>query len=141
MGLSISAAAAIIGVSLLISIQLIVGSIFPATSNFVDSFNNMKNRVVEHIETDINISNVATSANVSNYDLNVTVKNTGSTVLETCNFNVLINGIDQDFICTDSYLYPEQSTYFNVYNLPGEGSRKLKVVSDNGISDYYEYTI
>jgi hypothetical protein len=31
--------------------------------------------------------------------------------------------------------------YFSITNLPGTGERRLKVVTDNGISDYYEYMI
>ena len=141
MGLSVAAAAAIIGVSTLIALGYILGSVLPATSNYADSFDDMRNRAVEQIQTDINITSCATPANASNYDLNITLKNTGSIVLKTSDFNILINGTNQEFACTKSYLYPENRTYFNVYDLPGEGSRKLKVVSDNGISDYREYII
>jgi archaellum component FlaF (FlaF/FlaG flagellin family) len=140
MGLSVAAAAAIIGVSTLIASGYILGSVLPATSNYADSFDDMRNRAVEQIQTDVNITSCATTP-ASDYDLNITLKNTGSTVLKTSDFNILINGTNQEFTCTKSYLYPENKTYFNVYDLPGEGSRRLKVVSDNGISDYHEYII
>ncbi|RLF56562.1 MAG: hypothetical protein DRN27_09500 [Thermoplasmata archaeon] len=141
MGLSIAAAAAIIGVSSLIALGAVIGSVLPATSNYADSFKSMKSRAINQIQTDIDITSVATPANASNYDLNITLKNIGSTVLKTSDFNILVNGTNQEFVCKNMYLYPESTIYFNVYDLPGEGSRKLKVVSDNGISDYYEYTI
>ena len=141
MGLSIAAAAAIIGVSSLIVLGIVIGSVLPATSNYADSFQYMKSRAINQIQTDIDITSVATPANASNYDLNITLKNIGSTVLKTSDFNILVNGTNQEFVCKNMYLYPESTIYFNVYDLPGEGSRKLKVVSDNGISDYHEYTI
>jgi len=68
------------------------------------------------------------------------VENTGSTNLETRHFNILINGESQEFTCSSSYLFPEEEIYFNVTGI-SSGSKKLKVVTNNGISDYYEYVI
>jgi len=141
MGLSLSAAAAIIGISLVISLELLIGSIIPAVDNYSFSFNEMKNRAIEQVQTDINISNIATSANISNHDLNITVENTGSTVLETCDFNILIDGANTDFYCKTSYLYPDNDTYFEVYNQAGVGSKRIKIVTNNGICEYDQYTI
>lgn len=141
MGFSVTAAAAVIGVSIIISLELLLGSIFPLTYDFIESYDDMKNRAIEQIQTDISITNVATPANDTNYDLNITIANTGSMVLKTGDFNIMINGTDQQFTCKKTYLFPENETYFDVYNLPGEGNRRLKIVTDNGISEYHEYTI
>jgi len=141
MGFSLAAAAAIIGVSTLIVIGITVENILPTMTNTNDSYNDMKDRGIDQVQTDINITSVITPSNGSNYDLNFTVDNTGSVVLETSYFNILINGTTQQFTCAGSYLYPENEVYFNVTNLPGTGTRILKVITDNGISDYYEYTI
>ncbi len=141
MGFSLAAAAAIIGVSTLIVIGTAVENILPAMTDTNDAYNDMKDRAIGQVQTDINITSVITPSNGSNYDLNFTVDNTGSVILETSYFNILINGTAQQFTCTGSYLYPENEVYFNVTNLPGTGTRILKVITDNGISDYYEYTI
>lgn len=141
MGFSLAAAAAIIGVSVLIIIGTIGESLLPTTTDINDSYDDMKDRAIDQIQTDINITSVTTPSNGSNYDLNFSVENTGSVVLETSYFNILINGTAQQFTCTGSYLYPENEVYFNVTNLPGTGPRELKVITNNGVSDYYEYTV
>lgn len=141
MGFSVSAAAAVIGVALIISLELILGSTFPVTYEFIESYNDMKNRAIEQIQTRINITSVSTSSNGSNYDLNISLKNIGGTVLKTSNFNILINGSDQVFRCSKPYIYPESRAYFDVFDLPGEGNRRLKIVTDNGLSEYHEYIV
>ena len=141
MGFSLAAAFAVIGVSILISIEILTGSLLPTITDFDDSYEDMIEREIDRVQTDINITNVSTSANNSNYDHNITLENTGSVTLKTSDFTILINGTIQQFSCSNSYLYPEKIVYFNIYNLAGNGSKRLKVVTDNGISDYYEYTI
>lgn len=141
MGFSLAAAAAIIGVSILMAIEIIVGTTIPTINNVHDSFDDMRDRTIDQVQTDINITDVAYETNGSNYDINITVGNTGSTTLETAYFNILVNGTDKEFTCSKSYLHPENEVYFNVSNLQGTGPRRLKVVTDNGISDYYEFTL
>jgi len=140
MGLSVAAAAAIIGVSTLVAMGTLTGDLLPVTTDIYDSYKEMKNRYVDQIQTDIIISGVTNSSNGTDYNINITVENTGSTNLETRHFNILINGESQEFICSSSYLFPEDVAYFNV-NFISSGSKKLKVVTNNGISDYYEYVI
>jgi len=141
MGFSISAAAAIIGVAILISFELIVADVIPTVTDTYDAYDEMRDRAIDQIQTDINITSISTPANDSNYDLTITVENTGSITLETENFNILINGTSHIFTCSKKYFHPENQVYFNVTNLAGVGSRRLKIVADNGISDYYTYTI
>lgn len=141
MGFSVSAATAIIGVAILISFEVMVADVIPTIKDTNEAYDEMKERVVDQIQTDVNITSVSTPANASNYDLNITVENTGSITLETENFNILINGTKHTFTCSKTYLHPENIVYFNITNLPGSGNRRLKVVTNNGISDYYEYTI
>jgi len=141
MGFSLVAASVVIGVSFLIVMEILTGNLLPTISDINDSYDDMKDRAIDQVRTDINITGVSTSANESNYDLNITVENTGSISLKTGYFNILINGTYQQFTCSKSYLYPEKKVYFSVTNLPGTGMRRLKVVTDNGVSDYHEYTI
>lgn len=140
MGFSLVAATAIIGVSMMVATGTLIGSLLPMVTDINDSYDDMKDRAIEQVQTDITITSV-TNTGGSTYDLNITVENTGSVVLETSYFNILINGTSQQFTCSKSYLYPENEVYLNITNLEGTGTKKLKVVTDNGISDYYEHTI
>ncbi len=141
MGFSLSATTAIIGVSILLAIELIVSTTIPTVTDIHESYDEMRERSIDRLQTDINITRATISNNGSNYDLNITVKNIGSTTLETKDFNILINGSIQDFSCKTPYLYPKNKVNFNIYNLPGEGLRRLKVVTNNAISDYKTYII
>ena len=141
MGFSLSAASAIIGISILIAIEILTGSLLPLYTDIIESYSDMKDRAINQIQSDISIISVSTPSNGTNYDLNVTIENTGSITLETSYFNVLINGTDHQFTSSESYLYSKNEVYFNVNNLSGNGRKKLKIVTDNGISDHYEYTI
>ena len=141
MGFSLVAAAAIIGVSVLMAIEIMVGTTVPTLTDTYDSFDDMRDRAIDQIQTDINITDVTSDTNGSNYDINVTVENVGSISLETSYFNILVNGAEKQFTCSESYLHPEKEVYFNVSSLEGTGTRRLKVVTNNGISDYYEFTL
>ena len=141
MGFSFVGAFAILGVTLMIAFEIFTGSLLPAVSNVNYSLKHMKDRTDDISHTNITIDSIITTANVSNYDLNISVKNVGSITLKAVDFNILVNGSSKTFSFSDSYLYPENTIYFNVFNLPGEGNRKLKIISPNGVSDYIEYTI
>lgn len=141
MGFSLVAATAIIGVAVLISLELIVGTTIPTITDVHDSYDEMRNRSIEQLQTDINITSASTPANASNYDLNITIENIGSITLKTQYFDILVNGTKYEYECYKDYLYPTKQVYFNVRNLEGNGNRILKVVTSNGISKYYEYTI
>ena len=141
MGFSLVGAAAIIGVSILMGIEIIVSTTIPTIIDVHDAFDDMRDRAIAQVQTDINITDVNSIVNGSNYDINITVKNTGSITLETIFFDILINGSKNDFSCSKSYIYPENIVYFNVSNLSGSGINRLKIVTNNGISDYYEFTL
>jgi len=141
MGFSLVGAAAIIGVSILMCIEIIVSTGVPTITNIDSSYDEMRNRTINQVQTDINISSVTSVVNGTGYDINITVENTGSVTLVTGNFDILINGIKNDFSCSKSYIHPKNNVYFNVSSLIGSGTRKLKVVTNNGISDYYKFTL
>ena len=141
MGFSLVASAAIIGVSILIAIEIIIGTTIPTITDMHESFDDMKDRAIDQVQTDINITTVTTAPNGSNYDINITVENSGSVTLKTSFFNILINGTEEQFTYSKSYLHPENEIYFNKYNFTGSGDRILKVVTNNGISDYYKFTL
>ena len=141
MGFSLVAAGAIIGVSILISLEIIIGGLLPTITNIDDSLDDAIDRSVDRIQTDINITGVSVYINGSNYDHNITLKNEGSITLKTANFVILINGTTQKFRCPDLHLYPKYETNFNITNLSGSGNKRLKVITGNGITDYYEYIV
>ncbi|MEF8847782.1 MAG: hypothetical protein V5A68_01455 [Candidatus Thermoplasmatota archaeon] len=141
MGFSLSASAAIIGISILVAAEITIGTFFPAINDIYSSYDDMRNRAIEQIQSDIKITKISAITNNSNYDLNITVNNTGSTTLDTTNFNVLINGTNQVFYKSKRYLYPETHVYLKLYSLPGTGNKRLKVITNNGISDYQKYTV
>jgi len=141
MGFSLIGAAAIIGVSILMGIEIIVSTTIPTIIDVHDSFGDMRDRAIAQVQTDINITDVTSVINGSNYDINITVENTGSITLETNFFDILINGIKNVFSCSKPYIHPENKVFFNVSNLAGTGMMRLKVVTNNGISDYYEFTL
>jgi archaellum component FlaF (FlaF/FlaG flagellin family) len=141
MGFSLVAATAIIGVSLVMCLEIIVGTTVPTITDLNESFNYMKNRAIDQIQTNIDVTNVASEINGSNYDINITVENIGSTTLQTMYFDILINGTKNEFNCSKSYLYPGHEVYFNVLNISGSSEKRLKIVTNNGISDYYMFIL
>ncbi len=141
MGFSLSAATAIIGVSILISIEIIVSTTIPTITDLNDSYDKMKDRAIEQVQTEINITDITTTPNASNYDLSFRVGNKGSISLKVDYFTVLIDGNQSSFTSTTTYLHPEKSAEFNIYNINGQGTIRLKVVTNNGISKYAEFTV
>jgi len=141
MGFSLVAATAIIGVSLIMCLEIIVGTTIPTITDLNKSYDYMKNRAIDQVQTNIDITSVNSEINGSNYDINITVENIGSITLQTSNFDILINGTKNEFIFSKSYLYPQGEVYFNVLNIPGSGEKRLKIITNNGISDYYVFII
>jgi archaellum component FlaF (FlaF/FlaG flagellin family) len=97
----------------------------------------MKDRLRDQVQTDVNITAVSRSFNDPNYDYNISVQNTGSVTLNTEDFIILINGTTYPFTCTHSYVHPENTVYFQVVNVAGAGVKRMKVITNNGIADYY----
>jgi archaellum component FlaF (FlaF/FlaG flagellin family) len=142
MGFSLTASTVIIGVSVLIAAEIIIGTFSPMVGDINESYDDMNNRIVDQVHTGINITNVATTPNGANHNISIIVENTGSVVLNTSYFNILVNGTDRQFVCSKSYIYLKNIAYFNVTALEGNaGPRRLKVVTGNGVTDYYEYTL
>jgi archaellum component FlaF (FlaF/FlaG flagellin family) len=140
MGFSLIASAAILAVTLFMAVEIITGALLPTLDGINTSYGQLKNRLADQIQTDINITTVSRSANGVNYNYNITVQNTGSVTLRTEKFAVLVNGIEYPASCSCIYLYPQNTGYFSLMNATGEGATRIKIISDNGIADYYTYT-
>ena len=143
MGFSLVGAAAIIGVTLLIIAEIIVGTTIPTITEINDSYKEMKDRSIDQVQTDINITSATAVANGSDHhDLTFVVNNSGSVSLETADFDVIVNGTKVTFTCATTYLFPENEATFTVKYIDGRSvSRRLKVITENGIEDYYTYSL
>jgi archaellum component FlaF (FlaF/FlaG flagellin family) len=133
MGFSLIAAAAIIGVAVLISLELIIGTTIPTFTNMHDSFEDMRDRAIDRVQTDVNITNVVYVAP----NTVISVDNTGSVSVNTSNCNILHNGVTQTFTSTVSYFHPEGTAIFSFVGRANPGDI-IKIVTPNGIEDYYE---
>jgi archaellum component FlaF (FlaF/FlaG flagellin family) len=139
MGFSVIAAAAILGFTLFMAMEIIASDVLPTIEGINDSYGDMKDRLHNQLQTDINISAVSRSVNGSNYDYNISVQNTGSVTLSTKDFMILINGTGFPFTCSHRFLHPENTVFFRVVDVAGAEVKRIKVVSNNGIADYYAY--
>jgi archaellum component FlaF (FlaF/FlaG flagellin family) len=140
MGFSLIAAAAILGVTLFMTGEIIVSDLLPTIEEMNTSYADMKDRINEQIQTDIKITGVSRTLNGTTFEYTLSVENTGSTTLCTNDFVILINGSQCDFSCSYNYLYPENTASFIVSNQVGDSLKRMKVITDNGIGDYYTYT-
>jgi len=141
MGFSVIAAAAILGLTLFMAVEIITSDLLPTIEDMNKSYDDLKDRQQNQLHSDINITTTLRSANGSNFDYNISVKNTGSATLFTKDFQILINGTAYQFTCSRENLYPENIVYFSIMNVPGAGSQRVKVITNNGIADYYTYLI
>lgn len=139
MGFSLIAAAAILGITLFMAVEIIASDFLPTMEDITTSYVTMKDRIQEQLLTSINITLVTRSDNGTNYDYNISVKNSGSVTLVTDTFMILINGTECHFTCSRQYLYPENTVYFQVVNQVGGGQRPMKIITNNGIAAYYTY--
>ncbi|HEC81515.1 MAG TPA: hypothetical protein ENI42_03705 [Thermoplasmatales archaeon] len=140
MGFSTIAAAAIIGVCVLMALNTFSGSVIPALSELNDAYEELGDRMVKRVHTEVVITGVSATSGTP-FDLLITVKNNGSETLETSKFTVLVNGTLYSFSCSTSFLYPENTAVFTVSGLTERGVKRVKVVCENGVSDYAEYTV
>ena len=139
MGFSLIAAAAILGLTLFIAAEIITSDVLPTIEGINDSYDSMKDRLKDQVQTDVNITAVSRSFNDPNYDYNISLKNTGSVTLDTKDFMILINGTGYPFTCSHRYLHPENTVYFRIVDVVGAEAKRIKVISNNGIADYYAY--
>jgi archaellum component FlaF (FlaF/FlaG flagellin family) len=140
MGFSLIAAAAILGFTLFMAAEIITSDVLPTIEGINDSYGDLRDRIRDQLQTDMNITVVSRSVNGANYDYNISVQNSGSVTLDTEDFIILINGTEYQFSCSHTYMHPENTEYFRVVNVTGAGAKRVKVITNNGIADYYAYT-
>lgn len=92
------------------------------------------------MQTDIIITNLTFINQTSNSYLNMTVKNTGKTTLNASSMNVFVGGAmyNYNLLTSGNTWAPENQANITIYPLnytTNRGSR-IKIVTENGISDY-----
>ncbi|MBU0496979.1 MAG: hypothetical protein KKC68_09405 [Candidatus Thermoplasmatota archaeon] len=141
MGYSTTIAIAIIGLSIFICVDIFTASVLPSINSYDTSYQATVNRKIDALQTAINITQVTVTSYGLNYNHSINITNTGSITIDTSKCMLLINGINQQFTCSVSFLYPEKTAYFNISNIPGDGDKTVKIITENGIEDYFDYTI
>lgn len=137
MGFSLSASFAIIGISILLSLEIISGGILPQLTEIHESQQHMIQRQITRSQTDFSITNMTSSINGSNYDYNITIENSGSETINIEKCMILINGNIQNFIFNDAYLFPKKQTNLIIYNTNQSEEPRIKILTSNGVESYY----
>lgn len=138
MGFSTIAAATIVGLSFIIILGTISGEFLPTLSEVNDSYRNIGRRVLNQVHTGINITSMDVMTPPGDIYLNVTIKNTGSVILNTSDFSIIVNGSLQSFNASEPVIYPENEVFFLV-NVDDSGPKSIKVFTGNGVADYDDY--
>jgi archaellum component FlaF (FlaF/FlaG flagellin family) len=134
MGLSLTAAFAIIGVAVVMSIELIASTTIPTLEDVHDSYDEMRDRTIEQVQTDITITNAVYAVP----NTLISVDNTGSVTINTSYCNILFSGVSKDFKCNVEYIHPEQTAIFTVADRANPGDI-IKIITPNGVSDYHTF--
>lgn len=143
------------GLSSAVSLGILMIILFTSASMFVAAYGNYYGetsaareekgeRLSNKIQTDISIEN--TLYDSANENLEVTIVNSGSTVLDTSSVYIFLEGEmvledniskrQVDGISTDVWI-PKDNLKITVENVASKPSR-IKTVVDYGISDYFE---
>ena len=132
MGLSLTAAFAIIGVAVVMSIELIASTTIPTLEDVHEAYDEMRDRAIDQVQTDVTI----TAAVWNNPNMLISVDNTGSVTLNTTNFSILYDGVKKPFTCNVPHHYPQATAVFTVPERADNGVM-IKIITNNGIADYY----
>jgi archaellum component FlaF (FlaF/FlaG flagellin family) len=137
MGFSLIASFTIIGISILIAIEIFSGNILPTYLNMQDSYDDMIDRDIDRQNSNIEIVAVTSVVNNSNYDYFLNIQNNGSFTFKSEKFDVLYNGVSQEFSFDDIYIIPNKNTTFSIFNITSGVNQRFKIIAENGVSDYY----
>jgi archaellum component FlaF (FlaF/FlaG flagellin family) len=121
-------------------LEVSMGTVLPVLSDVDESYDEMRNRAVDELQTDIEIDDITVQANSSFHDITINLTNRGSTVIDSSYVHCLIDGSIQGFTVNSRYFFPESSYSLSVNGLAGSGMHQVKVVTMNGISDYATYS-
>jgi flagellar protein FlaF len=97
----------------------------------------------KRLQTDISITDSTANGPSASYDLTITLTNTGSETLNSSSLNVLIDGAIESYTPSPSTTTwtPDETKTLEIIGLSGAGSHRVKVITENGISDYDTYSV
>lgn len=95
------------------------------------------------LKTDIEVVGSSSLISGSDYNLTVSLSNTGSETLYFDRMNILIDGniVNYTYEDTASLWTPAQTRNFTVNSLSGLGMHRIKIVTENGVSAYDTYIV
>lgn len=97
----------------------------------------------KRLQTDISITDSTANGPSASYDLTINLTNTGSETLNSSALNVLIDGAIESYtpsLSTTTWT-PDETKTLEITGLSGAGSHRVKVITENGISDYDTYSV
>ena len=99
--------------------------------------------VNKKLQTDIQIVDSSAIIHNSTYQLSLEVLNIGSETLRSDEIDILVDGVYVPYSTSNTTVTwtPRTSVVLNIYDLSGFGDHRIKVVTENGICDYYSYNI
>ncbi|MCL7410604.1 MAG: hypothetical protein M8350_02170 [Methanosarcinaceae archaeon] len=118
--------------------------VMSSSQDLVDDASYEQNEMqIKRLHTDIVIDISTPTGSAALYDLALTITNTGSKTLKSDELNVLVDGIIQTytFTPTTTTWTPDEEKILSIEGLSGGGSHRVKVVTENGISDYDTYNV
>ena len=118
--------------------------IVSSSQDMVDDASYEQNEMqVKRLQTDVVIDSSTPTGSAASYNLTLTVSNTGSETLKSDELNVLVDGIVQSysFTPTTTTWTPDGTISLIVTGLSGGGSHRVKMITENGISDYDTYSV
>lgn len=118
--------------------------VISASEEVVDDASYEKNEMqIKRLQTDILIDDSTPAGSAASYDLTVTISNTGSETLRSDELDILIDGTIQSYTFAPTTITwtPDEVKTLTVEGLSGSGSHRVKVVTENGISDYDTYSV
>ena len=118
--------------------------VISTSEDLVDDASYEQNEMqIKRLQTDILIDGSTPVGSAASYDLTVNISNTGSETLRSDELDILIDGTIQSytFSPTTTTWTPDEIKTLTVADLSGSGSHRIKVITENGISDYDTYNV
>lgn len=118
--------------------------VISTSEDLVDDASYEKNEMqIKRLQTDVLIDSSIPTGSAASYDLTVIISNTGSETLRSDELNILIDGTIQSytFLPTTTTWTPDETKTLSVTDLSGSGLHRVKVITENGVSDYDTYNV
>ena len=97
----------------------------------------------KRLHTDVSIDQLTYDGNNHSYNLTVTITNRGNQILYSGEADVLIDGVlrSHTYEPSNNIWTPEETKYLSITGLSGEGTHRIKVITDTGVPAYGVYNI